>query len=154
MVSAFECVDDATLALLDKGHTVADMAEACRVLADAGIAVRPSWLPFTPGPIPPRWNRLSSFLDTNRLWGAIDPIQLTIRLLIPDGSLVLGIPGIDDSCSGYHPEELGHRWVSTTPEMDRLQLHLAGLVDRAEGAGQDPIETMAGDPIRDRIGDR
>ncbi|HEX2368488.1 MAG TPA: CUAEP/CCAEP-tail radical SAM protein [Acidimicrobiia bacterium] len=150
VVSAFECVDDATLALLDKGHTIADMAEACQVLADAGIAVRPSWLPFTPWTDPSSLEALVGFLDTNRLWGAIDPIQLTIRLLIPDGSLVLGIPGIDDILRGYHPEELGHRWVSPRPEMDRLQLHLTGLVDRAEGAGQDPIETMA--EIRSEIG--
>jgi hypothetical protein len=150
VVSAFECVDDRTLAVLDKGHTVADMTEACRVLAEAGVAVRPSWLPFTPWTDRASLASLIGFLDDNRLWGAIDPIQLTIRLLIPDGSLVLDIPGIDRVLRGYHPDELGHRWVSADPELDRLQRRLAELVDRAEGDGEDPIHTMA--RIRSELG--
>ena len=48
VVSAFESVDDAVLERLDKGHTTADAARAVAILRDAGIEVRPSWLPFTP----------------------------------------------------------------------------------------------------------
>src|SRR5690242_15983860 len=48
VVSAFESVDDAVLERLDKGHTAADAARAVTILRDAGIDVRPSWLPFTP----------------------------------------------------------------------------------------------------------
>ncbi len=150
VVSAFECVDDHTLALLDKGHTVADMAEACRILSGAGIAVRPSWLPFTPWTDRASLASLIEFLDDNLLWGAIDPIQLTIRLLIPDGSLVLGISGIERRLQGYHPEELGHRWASEDPVLDVLQHDLARLVDRAAGDGIDPIETM--EEIRTVVG--
>ena len=150
VVSAFECADDATLTRLDKGHTIADMAEACRILSGAGIAVRPSWLPFTPWTDRASLASLIEFLDDNLLWGAIDPIQLTIRLLIPDGSLVLGLPGIERHLRGYHPDDLGYRWVSDDPDLDVLQRELAGLVDRAVGDDADPIETMEG--IRSTLG--
>ena len=150
VVSAFECADDATLTRLDKGHTIADMAEACRILSGAGIAVRPSWLPFTPWTDRASLASLIEFLDDNLLWGAIDPIQLTIRLLIPDGSLVLSLPGIERHLRGYHPDDLGYRWVSDDPDLDVLQRELAGLVDRAVGDDADPIEIMEG--IRSTLG--
>src|SRR5439155_25659999 len=52
VVSAFESVDEATLARLDKGHSVADESRTVGLLRRAGIDVRPSWLPFTPWTTP------------------------------------------------------------------------------------------------------
>ncbi|HQF71478.1 MAG TPA: CUAEP/CCAEP-tail radical SAM protein, partial [Promineifilum sp.] len=48
VVSAFESVSDEVLARLHKGHTAADLDDALGVLAGAGLAVQPTWLPFTP----------------------------------------------------------------------------------------------------------
>ena len=48
VVSAFESVNDATLELLDKGHTAAEAGRAVALLRAHGIEIRPSWLPFTP----------------------------------------------------------------------------------------------------------
>ncbi len=92
VTTALECVDDHILAILDKGHTGADAADAVTLLWSAGIEPRPSLLPFTP------WTTTSGLADLvdlvveYHLVGNIDPVHWTIRLLVPDGSLLLGRP--------------------------------------------------------------
>ncbi len=57
VVSAFEATSEAILARLNKGHTVAEMETAVAILRDAGLAVQPTWMPFTP------WTSLQDYLD-------------------------------------------------------------------------------------------
>lgn len=137
VVSAFEQADDRLLELLDKGHTVDDMGKAVRILTDAGIAVRPTWLPFTPWTEPRHLSQVVHFIDDQNLWGSVDPIQLTIRLLIPDGSLLLGLPELERHLVGYDPILLGHQWVSVDPGMDALQRDLAKIVEDGDGKETD-----------------
>ena len=142
VVSAFETVNDRVLDLLDKGHSAADLAEAVRVLQSAGVAVRPSWLPFTP------WTGLSdlddifSFIADHDLMGATDPVQMGIRLLVPEGSLVLSIPGARRILGDYDPEALGYRWDSPDPAVDRLQRRVMALAERESGGEVDRSETL------------
>lgn len=135
VVSAFEQADDRLLELLDKGHTVDDMREAVAILRGAGIAVRPTWLPFTPWTEGRHLEAIVRFIDEQGLWGSVDPIQLSIRLLIPDGSLMLDVPELAAHLTGYDADLLGHRWEPADPGMDRLQARLAGLVEEADGEG-------------------
>lgn len=137
VVSAFEQADDRLLQLLDKGHTVDDMGKAVRVLTDAGIAVRPTWLPFTPWTEPRHLSQIFHFIDHHDLWGSVDPVQLTIRLLIPDGSLMLGLPELEPHLRGYDPELLGYQWQAGDPSMDVLQRDLAKIAEAADGTGSD-----------------
>ncbi|MCQ3804448.1 MAG: CUAEP/CCAEP-tail radical SAM protein [bacterium] len=129
VVSAFETVNDRILRVLDKGHTVADLAPAVRVLREVGIAVRPSWLPFTP------WTELSdlddifAFIADQDLMGATDPVQMGIRLLVPEGSLVLSIPGAAGRFGAYDPDVLGYRWESSDPAVDELQRKVLSLAE-------------------------
>ncbi len=80
------------LADLDKGHTVADMSEAVIALRSHGIEIRPSWLPFTP------WTTLDDLVDlvdfvvAHDLVANVDPVQYSVRLLVPEGSLLLAEP--------------------------------------------------------------
>lgn len=126
VTTALECVDDEVLALLDKGHTAADAAEAVRVLRAAGIEPRPSLLPFTP------WTTRRSLLDLvdfaveHDLAANIDPVHWTIRLLVPPGSLLLGHPEL----GAYDPAQLAHPWTSP---LDGLQQELAAVVDAGGG---------------------
>src|SRR5438552_980475 len=88
VVSAFESVNDETLAILDKGHTAAEAAAAVALLRRHGIEIRPSFLPFTP------WTTLDDVADVVDFAAAldlvpnVDPVQYTIRLLVPEGSLL------------------------------------------------------------------
>jgi radical SAM superfamily enzyme YgiQ (UPF0313 family) len=140
VISAFETVDDDVLARLDKGHTAAEAAAAVALLRRHGIEIRPSFLPFTP------WTTVDSVLDlldfvaALDLVGNVDPVQYTIRLLLPEGSLLLDDPGIGPCLHGYDAERLSWRWSSPDPAVDRLQARLVGIVEQSVAAGE-PIET-------------
>ena len=136
-VNALECVDDEVLRILDKGHTAAMASEAVGVLRAAGIEPRPSLLPFTP------WTTRESLVDLVRfvadhdLVGSTDPVHWSIRLLLPDGSLLLDRPELRPFLDGYDPEALGWRWHGP---LDGLQQEVASLVE----ATDDPYEAFDG----------
>ncbi|PYV18965.1 MAG: radical SAM protein, partial [Acidobacteria bacterium] len=48
VTSAVESVNDAVLARLDKGHTAADFAAVAGIFRDAGLALSPTFVAFTP----------------------------------------------------------------------------------------------------------
>src|SRR2546425_339537 len=89
IVTAAESVSDTVLAHLAKGHTRADLIEALRAVRAAGIALRPTWVPFTPWATLDDYRELLDFVEAHELIGAIDPVQYSIRLLVPPGSLLL-----------------------------------------------------------------
>ena len=127
VVSAFETTNDQILRRLDKGHTAADMEEAVHLLRGSAIDVRPTWLPFTP------WTTIEDLVDMLRCLARhdvdIDPIQLTIRLLVPRGSLLLDLPEDDFRAEAFDPDSLSHSWRSIDPRLDELQRQLTGIVD-------------------------
>jgi pyruvate-formate lyase-activating enzyme len=146
VVSAFEHTDDEVLRLLDKGHTRADMAEAARLVRDADMGLRPTWLPFTPWTTPTHLADIVRFIDEQGLWAETDPIQLTIRLLLPDGSLLTGHEAMAPYLSGADDGALGAAWAHPDPAMDRLAAEVAAL---AGGGGCDRDRLVA---IVDAIG--
>ena len=137
VVSAFESVDDETLHRLDKGHTAADAARAVDLLRGHGIEVRPSWMPFTPWTTIEQVQGLLKFVADHDLVGNVDPVQSTIRLLIPEGSLLLGHPDLAAHLGPYDPERASYTWHCTEPAMDDLQVSLAALVEGRLAASDD-----------------
>jgi radical SAM superfamily enzyme YgiQ (UPF0313 family) len=89
IVSAVESLNDNVLQHLEKGHTAADAIAAFTLTEQAGIALRPSLLPFTPWETLESYIKLLSFFETHHLIEHIDPVHLSIRLLIPPGSALL-----------------------------------------------------------------
>jgi radical SAM superfamily enzyme YgiQ (UPF0313 family) len=136
VVSAFESVDDHILALLDKGHTAADAARATAVLREHGIEVRPSLLPFTPWTTRAGFIELLDFVHDHDLVGSVDPVQYTIRLLLPEGSLLLNHPDLAPHLGPYDPERLTHTWTAGDPDADTLQTEISDLVERCIAAGE------------------
>ncbi len=135
VVSAFESVDDTTLRHLDKGHTAADMARAVRILGEHGIAVRPSWMPFTPWTTRAHIQALLEFVAVHDLVGNVDPVHYTIRLLLPRGSLLLEHPDLVSSLDAYDDERGSYRWLAADPAVDQLQQRLATLVEERVADG-------------------
>jgi pyruvate-formate lyase-activating enzyme len=125
VVSAFESVNDDILERLDKGHTAADAARAVALLRGHGITVRPSWLPFTPWSTLDDVQAILEFVADHDLVGDVDPVQYTIRLLVPEGSLLLGHV---DGLGPWDAARLTYGWESP---LDPLQARLAALVEAA-----------------------
>jgi len=135
ILSAVEAVDDEILALLDKGHTRADLHTALDVLRAAGVALAPTFVAFTPWTTLARYRTLLQEIAALGLVDAVAPVQLSIRLLIPAGSHILHIDRSDEIVGAFDPQILGHAWQHPDPRMDRLQQQVQALVMQAEGAG-------------------
>src|SRR4051812_40065376 len=132
VVSALECVNDEILGRLDKGHTAAQAADAIALLREHGIELRPSFMPFTPWTTHEDVARLLDFVAEHDLVGNVDPVQYTIRLLLPEGSLLLDHPDMGPHLGAYDPERLSWTWTAADPEVDELQARLAAVA--AEGS--------------------
>src|SRR5262249_13650351 len=89
VVSAVAAVRGPGLAILEKNHTRADIEEAVEVVRAAGIAPRPTWVPFTPWTTLGDYLDMLAFIEEHGLIDHVDPVQYTIRLLIPPGSYLL-----------------------------------------------------------------
>ncbi|HKA62708.1 MAG TPA: CUAEP/CCAEP-tail radical SAM protein [Methylomirabilota bacterium] len=131
IVSAAESLSDTVLAHLEKGHTRDDIALALALTREAGIALRPTWVAFTP------WTTLDDhrawldYLEAEALIDAVDPVQYGLRLLVPPGSLLLESAGLSPHLGVLEHETLSYRWTHPDPRMDALQAETAQVVARA-----------------------
>ncbi|HEY8218161.1 MAG TPA: radical SAM protein [Acidimicrobiia bacterium] len=141
VVSAFETVDGTTLARLAKGHDADDMARAVDLLREVGIEIRPSWMPFTPWTTLDEIRGILEFVADHDLVANVDPVQYTIRLLLPPGSLLLDHADVLPHLGGYDAERGCYEWRSADPGMDDLQARLATLVEDDVSAGIAPTTT-------------
>ncbi len=136
VVSAFETVNDETLDRLDKGHTTADAAAAVALLRRHGIEIRPSFLPFTPWTTLDEVADIVDFAAATDLVPNVDPIQYTIRLLVPQGSLLEPVLAAEGRLKTYDAERLTWTWASEDSAVDELQVRLAAIVEGAQTAGE------------------
>ena len=136
ITSAFESVDDRLLALLDKGHAAADLDLALRLTERAGVALRPTWLPFTPWTSAEDYLDLLEFVETRQLADLTPPVQLGLRLLVPaDSPLVAPLTDMG-ALVGYDADGLTWNWRHDDPRMDDLQAEIAGLAERRAAFAQ------------------
>jgi radical SAM superfamily enzyme YgiQ (UPF0313 family) len=140
-VSAVESLSPRVLEKLAKGHDRDDVARAFAACDHAGLPLRPTLVPFTP------WETLDGYLDlldtfeANGWLGRLDPVQLSLRLLVPPGSLLLGDP--DLPVEGLDPAALTWRWRHPDPRMDALQARVAARVEAGAARGEDAEATVA-----------
>ena len=131
VVTAVESFDDHVLGLLDKGHTRADFISIVTLFRELGLHLCPTFVAFTP------WTTLASyeeFLNTLaelELVESVSPIQLAIRLLIPAGSRLLELPGIQQVIGAFDPERLCYPWRNPDPLVDELQSELEATIAQA-----------------------
>ena len=130
VTSAVESVDDSVLALLDKGHTRAGFIDAVALCRRAGVTLAPTFVAFHP------WLTLASYcdlLDTIDELDLVDhvaPIQLAIRLLVPEGSRLLTLPEMRTHLGSFDPATLAHSWTHPDPRVDALQREAIAIVGR------------------------
>ncbi|OLC39571.1 MAG: radical SAM protein [Candidatus Rokubacteria bacterium 13_1_40CM_4_69_5] len=143
IVSAVESLSDTVLAHLDKGHTRADVLEALGAARAAGIALRPTWVPFTPWTTLDDYREMLDFVEREGLIDHVDPVQYSIRLLVPPGSLLLDSPAMRPYLGPLIEGSFYYRWMHPDPRMDRLQEPVAQLVAEAADRKEDTAVTSA-----------
>ena len=88
----------------------------------------PTFLPFTP------WTTLAGYCDLLQtihrleLVEHVAPIQLAIRLLIPQGSRMLELDDIRTIIDAYSPASLIYPWRHADPAVDALQREVERVV--------------------------
>ncbi|MDE0168132.1 MAG: CUAEP/CCAEP-tail radical SAM protein [bacterium] len=141
VVSAFEVMNDRILSILDKGHTAADASLVVHASRGIGFEVRPTWLPFTPWTSIEDVADIFSFVVSHDLVDLTDPVQLSIRLLVPRGSLLAEHPAFLPYRGDYDTARATYRWQSPDRRVDTLADELAALAE--EGTHLPPSTTFA-----------
>jgi radical SAM superfamily enzyme YgiQ (UPF0313 family) len=128
VTSAVEAVDDGILAKLEKGHTRQDLERVVHLFGGTGLMLTPTFVAFTP------WTTLEGYcdllheIDRLGLVERVSPIQLGIRLLIPQGSRLLELDDVRAITHGFDSVSLIHRWTHPDPRVDVLQERVAYIV--------------------------
>ncbi len=142
IVSAVESLNDTVLQRLDKGHTSEDVGTAFMLTEQAGISLRPSLLPFTPWETLDSYIELLNFFEEGHYIEHIDPVHLSIRLLIPPGSALLATTESHEWIGELDAASYTYRWQHPDARMDELQKNVAALAESAENKNVDPLETF------------
>jgi hypothetical protein len=99
--------------------------DLCRA---AGLTLVPTFVAFHP------WLTLEDYgdlLNTIRSLDLVDhvaPIQLAIRLLVPDGSRLLDLPELRAHLGAFDPATLSYPWIHADPRVDALHRGVTALV--------------------------
>jgi radical SAM superfamily enzyme YgiQ (UPF0313 family) len=142
VVSAVESLSDTVLVNLEKGHTRADVFAAQRIMRQAGIALRPSLVSFTP------WTTIDDYLDMldviehEELVDHVDPVQYAIRLLIPPASMLLERSAIQPFLGSLDHAAFSYQWTHPDRRMDELHQAVTELVEDATKVDEDPAVTF------------
>jgi radical SAM superfamily enzyme YgiQ (UPF0313 family) len=132
VTSAVESLDDAVLEKLAKGHTRAGFEEALRLMRAAGLPLSPTFIPFTPWTTRASYGEFLRALVDLDLVDQIAPVQLAIRLLLPEGSLLLELPEIRAIIEPFDGTGLCYRWRNGDPELDTLCRKIQDTIKLAE----------------------
>src|SRR6266436_3818438 len=142
VISAVESVDDAVLGFLDKGHTREDFLRVVKAFRELGMTLHPTFVPFTP------WTTLEGYLDLLRVLEEqsvienVAPIQLGIRLLIPEGSRLLELEEVRRMVGPFDPQSLVYPWKNVDQRLDVLSETVQEIAAAAERQKQSRTATF------------
>jgi radical SAM superfamily enzyme YgiQ (UPF0313 family) len=142
IVSAAESLSDAVLAHLEKGHVRADIEIAVALVSAAGMTLRPTWVAFTPWTTLDDYRELLEFVETHELVDASDPVQLSIRLLVPPGSLLLESAALRPYLGELVKDQFHHAWTHPDPRMEALHREVSAVVAQAAEEREDAAVTF------------
>jgi radical SAM superfamily enzyme YgiQ (UPF0313 family) len=142
VISAVESFSDHVLELLHKGHTGADIMTALGILREAGIALRPSLVAFTPWTSLDDYERMLDMVEAHDLIDATDPVQLSIRLLIPPGSALLAKSDIQRFLGPLDQASFQYPWTHPDERMDRLHQAVSAIVETSAKEEEDAVVTF------------
>jgi radical SAM superfamily enzyme YgiQ (UPF0313 family) len=128
VTSAVESLDDEVLARLEKGHTRLDFERMVALFRDARLPLVPTFVAFTPWTTTASYLEMLHTIDRLDLVESVSPIQLAIRLLVPQGSRMLELPDMREYVRAFDPVSLTYPWTHPDPAVDALQAAVSDLV--------------------------
>jgi len=143
VISAVESVDDGILERLDKGHTREDFLYVARKFRELGMTLHPTFVPFTP------WTTVDGYLDLQRVLAAeelienVAPIQLGIRLLIPEGSRLLELEEMRRAVGAFNAESLVYPWRNSDARVDLLSETVQAIAAESDRKKESRAVTFA-----------
>lgn len=141
-ITAVESLNDDILRILDKGHSRADVDRLIDVARGHGLALRPTWVPFTPWTTLDDYRDILRFVGENALVDHIDPVQYAIRLLVPPGSWLADHEALVPHRGALDRASFSYRWTHPDPRMDALQKDVSALIETSSRTGMDAGETF------------
>jgi radical SAM superfamily enzyme YgiQ (UPF0313 family) len=134
VISAVESVDEVVLAALEKGHTRADFLYVARKFRELGLTLHPTFVPFTPLTSTDGYLDLLRVLEEESLVENVAPVQLGIRLLIPEGSRMLELEDVRKIVGPFDAESLVYPWANPDPRLDALSAKVQSIAAAADAA--------------------
>lgn len=149
VTTAVESFDDAVLARLRKGHTRRDVERAVALCRNAGLALAPTFVPFTPWTTGASYRDLLAEIDRLDLVEQVAPIQLALRLLVTSGSHLLDLDDLRTQLGPFDEGRLVYPWRHADPAIDRLAEEVMAIAGRRLSADRravfDEIRALAHD---------
>jgi radical SAM superfamily enzyme YgiQ (UPF0313 family) len=128
VTTAMESFDNRVLEILDKGHTVDDFVRVLDESRRVGLPIAPTFVAFTPWTTLETYGEFLGYISELSLVESVAPIQYGIRLLLPEGSLLLEVPEVADLVEPFDAESLTYPWKHSDPDVDRLQEAVMSVV--------------------------
>ena len=97
---------------------------------------------FTPWTTLRDYIDMLAFIEANQLVDNVDPVQYTIRLLVPPASYLLNRPEMKRHLGPLNQAAFSYTWTHPDPRMDRLQKDVSALVEKDVHAGEDLVVTF------------
>ena len=147
VISAVESFSEKVLVHLDKGHTRQNIFLAHDILRSAGITLRPSLVAFTPWTTLEDYAEMFDLVERHGLIDCIDPVQYSVRLLVPPGSALLTPPKTHPTpmaqfLGSLDQQKFQYTWSHPDPRMDTLQKAVTKVVESSTKAKEDPERTF------------
>ena len=139
VTSAVESIDDEVLVRLEKRHTRQDFFDAVALCRQVGLTLVPTFVAFHPWLTVDGYCDLLDAVDRLCLVDHVAPVQLAIRLLIPEGSRLLQLPEVRALVGPFDAATLAYPWSHPDPRVDALQRDIARIVGVRIGADRQVI---------------
>ena len=136
VISAFETTNDHVLNILQKNHSFNDLNKAVELSLENKIDIRPTWMPFSPWTEQNDLISIIKLIENYKLRETVDPIQLTIKLLVPKNSLILKRPEMKEYLLDYDPASFSYAWQYKFPNIDNIQNELFTYVLQHESENE------------------
>jgi len=135
VTSAVESIDDHILEIFDKGHTRGDFIKVVRIFDEIGLNLNPTFVTFTPWTTLRGYQELLATINELNLVENISPIQLAIRLLIPEGSRLLEHAEAKKYIGVYNQEMLSYEWRNPDERVEELFQDVRNIIHNRQRDG-------------------